>query len=294
MTNGSADSPERDFGFYVVGLFDILGQGKALEGLKKLPGTEEERNQYATHLQKTIRTVNSVRSLLGQFVDIFNQGRTNPKRHEGLLEEQRPIYDSLMNVEMKHWVFSDTIIMFAPIMVPMDKFSITPLLALLHAAAGTMIDKLSEGIVIRGGIDIGIGGQFWKGELYGPALAQAYHLESRVASWPRILVGDGVREYLDAWKADTSTQMLAVINQGLARKCRSYLSQDEDGQWILDYLGKDVQVRLSTNPPHAETLSKAFEFVKHEHQRFQTQGKQDLAFKFSQLKRYFESRIIPS
>ena len=45
---------------------------------------------------------------------------------------------------------------------------------------------LSEGIICRGGIEVGMAGEFLVGEIYGPALYQAYQLESERAQYPEL------------------------------------------------------------------------------------------------------------
>ena len=43
---------------------------------------------------------------------------------------------------------------------------------------------------LRGGIDVGLGLEITADEVYGPALERAHYLESRLADYPCVLVGD--------------------------------------------------------------------------------------------------------
>jgi hypothetical protein len=61
--------------------------------------------------------------------------------------------------------------------------------ALLQSCAGVFLACLSQGFICRGGIEVGIAGEFFQNEIYGPALYQAHRLESVEAQYPRIVVG---------------------------------------------------------------------------------------------------------
>ena len=80
---------------------------------------------------------------------------------------------------------------------------------------------LTEGILIRGAVVRG-GAYHHGGVLFGPAVVEAYELESEVAKYPRILVTDEVR--LNVWG----------YHQGLCKG--QLLEQDVDGCWFVNLL----------------------------------------------------------
>jgi hypothetical protein len=98
-------------------------------------------------------------------------------------------------------------IYFAPIWDGSVGNPIMTLHTLLSICAATFINTLSFGMVCRGGINTGIAGEFFTGEIYGPALADVYYLESRIADYPRIVVGDQLYLFLED----------LVKSQGLSR-----------------------------------------------------------------------------
>lgn len=101
------------------------------------------------------------------------------------------------------------------------------LIHLVHAQTVLIVD---EGIPIRGGVTVGKLVKSW-GQLYGPAIVRAYELESKIAKYPRIVVGKEVFEELamnsGLWVHDRTTDQEAV---------RSLLRQDDDGELFIDYL----------------------------------------------------------
>lgn len=48
----------------------------------------------------------------------------------------------------------------------------------------------------RAGVEVGLGTELDNGEIYGPVLYKAYELESKVAEYPRIVVGKELINYL--------------------------------------------------------------------------------------------------
>jgi hypothetical protein len=101
---------------------------------------------------------------------------------------------------------------------------------IIHMVHAQTILLADEGILIRGGITVGKLVKSW-GQLFGPAIVRAYELESKIAKYPRIVVGKEVFEELainpGLWVHDRKTDQEAV--RGLLRK-------DDDGELFIDYL----------------------------------------------------------
>jgi hypothetical protein len=92
-------------------------------------------------------------------------------------------------------------------------------LAAVHALASRF---LAEGILTRGGI---VRGEAYhhRRVVFGPAVIQAYNLESKVAKYPRILVDDSVRKKVWGY------HMGNIWNGQL-------LKRDRDGCWYINLL----------------------------------------------------------
>lgn len=116
--------------------------------------------------------------------------------------------------------FSDTLVLAAPIVRETD--DATEIGGLMRQAMWLQNDLLAEGFLARGGLSLGslhVSDQV----LFGPALVEAYDLESRAAVHPRIVLS----------RAAAETQ------RGTA--AGSMLMCDDDGQTFVDYLAATFQ-----------------------------------------------------
>jgi hypothetical protein len=89
---------------------------------------------------------------------------------------------------------------------------------------------IHRGVLVRGALTLGFVA-FDKGLLFGPALARAYEIESKIAKYPRIVVDDllitGLEE-IPALRAHSFEEEMKYL-EGTLRK-------DQDGVFFLDYL----------------------------------------------------------
>jgi hypothetical protein len=122
--------------------------------------------------------------------------------------------------------FSDTLVLASPVMSPLTEE--TAIIGLAEQAAWLQLDLLAAGFFVRGGLSLG---KFYirEGLIFGPALAQAYHLESQAATHPRIVLGREAehcqREALKASLEPHKSPQAAL------------LLSDGDGWTFINYLG---------------------------------------------------------
>jgi hypothetical protein len=116
--------------------------------------------------------------------------------------------------------FSDTLVLAAPIVRETDDTTETE--GLVRHASWLQNNLFAEGFFVRGGVSLG-SLHVSDHVLFGPALVEAYDLESRAAVHPRIVLS----------RAASATQ------RGTAGG--SMLMCDEDGQTFVDYLGAAFQ-----------------------------------------------------
>ncbi len=101
------------------------------------------------------------------------------------------------------------------------------LLGLVYA----QVSLIKEGILIRGGMTVGLIEKSY-GQLFGPALIRAYHLESKVAQYPRIVIDKVVFNELEknplmwVWDPVDEKQMIKCL-----------VRFDTDKVPFIDYLG---------------------------------------------------------
>jgi hypothetical protein len=162
----------------------------------------------------------------------------------------------------------------------------------LSSAAVVMIHSLAAKHALRGGIDVGLATEIAPGEIYGTALERAYVLESEVAKYPRIVIGDELWKYLNSVLAEfeKSTKPMAKSVTAIVRAIQKMIATDSDGKRILDYLGEFVF--QNSVPAHVdEAIRPAYEFVLSEQTRLIAEGDPKLIERYALLRSYFESRL---
>ena len=141
---------------------------------------------------------------------------------------------------------------------------------------------------IRGAIDIAWGVELHKGELYGAAVARAYELESEIAKYPRVVVGAEARKYLEYQNLNPDTDNFAVANKAFANLALSLLTQDEDGEWIVNYLGVPFRDAVTTQTQR-EMYPQALAFVEEQLQSHRQSSDAKLVERYERLQRYFKA-----
>lgn len=225
----------RRFGPYVVGVFDVLGQKRALY---QLPGGGDpdkiREGEIGEYLKNTVGRVLGVRKL---FTDQFAYSRRSMRR---ILESHNAttLQRRVFKPAIRHWGMSDS---YVVAVLPPDgtDFSIPSRLInvyrMLEASAAVWLLAMNRGLPIRGGIELGLGIDVGRREVYGHALAQAHWLESEVAQYPRVVVGMGLVGLLNSAAEETALrnqQETDMVHQ-LAGMCWDYLRQDEDGTFAV-------------------------------------------------------------
>lgn len=276
-------------GHYAVAFIDLLGQQEFLRNLHSLPNPEVPEDMDATreHLKNTYGVVTGMRKF---FSDSFEAYARKPKDINELTPEQRKEFGTLTNNPIKFQTFSDSVVIYMPLRTDTAKLPVRGIYGILGAAATTFTCCLAAGHPIRGGIDVGLGMDITKNEIYGPALSRAYTLESRIANYPRIVIGKELVSYLEALKDQFSTDVPAVIAKKMAKKCIECIAFDDDGHPFIDYLGESYR-NLFGEVVDATVIKKAYDQVLKFSAKYQSEKNSKLAFRYTLLRNYFEDRL---
>jgi len=274
-----------DIGFYCLAFIDILNQKEALRKIHKLPDTEEEKEEFITQWREAFGVVDTYRSSFDKFFEFHS--RPEQLNLPKLDREKTELMTRFLNYEIKKQLFSDTMIYYVSIMEHPDRLAVTGIYTMLLACAGTFLVTLSDGLVCRGGIEAGLAGEFYKGEVYGPALYHAHRLESEVAKYPRIVFGAEFLQYIEAELANPGQSLTDKYRRTMAQKCKNWLSHDTDGVTILDYAGSAAR---NTFPESGELVDKALAFAEAELDKFQREGNAKLSERYSLLRQYLTTR----
>jgi hypothetical protein len=280
----------------MVAFLDILGQKEAFEGVNGIPETDEQKEQLTNALKHTVGFVEHFRSWFNIFFDQVSQ----PINFQDIVPAEWLEHASQMSsskIITKH--FSDSLVVFIPLQTDTHHCSnVNSIYAALSACGAMFLLALFCKHAVRGGIEIGAGCTLESGEIYGPALNMAYHLESSVAQHPRIVVGGKLINYLLQRVNEKISNEFSEYCRSRARMCHSMIMEGHDGFPELNYLGDEfhelfavLKKPIGGKEPHVkEIITGAAEFIRFEKQRHIMRGDHKLAGRYSLLERYFIPR----
>ena len=275
---------------YVVCLLDVLNQKEHLNGWSKIPPDGILTPQFEDAMKKSVGRVQFVRE---QFEAYFRQFELMQSSAAWL-----PIYNLSVRQRFRECTlhtqqFSDTVIFYSPLVTKFGDENVESVCRILAACATIMMCALEKHIPLRGAVCIGPGLEFGKNDFYGPALAQAYELESKKAEYPRVVVSSELRDFLRSglFSKDSDVNQLNVF---LAEYCEDLLWDDLDGQIIVDFMGKTFSEIVDEDgkiaPPFQKVVLETRNFVTSEADRFQQSGNEKLALRYRRLHEYIQSR----
>jgi hypothetical protein len=266
-------------GHHLVAFLDVLGQRDKFRGLRLPTNADEEENVRAV-LRQTAGFVLDLRRVFHKQFEVFEKGAGMGAHTK---EPLRPNFVG----------FSDSFVTSVPLRNDGgDLVRVATCFSALAAAAIVMLASLASKHPLRGGIDVGLATEIGPGEIYGTALERAYLLESKIAQYPRIVIGDELFKYLNSVLAEFSkgetpvAKAITVITQKIMGLIATYT----DGKSILDYLGA-VVVESSAPEDKEHMVRPAYEFVLAEQKRLIAEGNAELINRYAMLRRYFESRL---
>jgi hypothetical protein len=276
--------------YYVVGFFDLLGQQEHLRNLQQLPN-KSDVDALAKTRDDLKNTYGAVSGMRKWFADAFQTYTRKSLASDSLTPEQTTMYLQMNNNPIQFQGFSDSMVVFLSLHDTVAaKVHPRGVLGIFSAAALTFIGSLGVGHPIRGGIDVGIGYQPNTGEIYGPALSRAYMLESKIANYPRIIVGDELIRYLTETRNQSATDAFATQSKSVAAECMNCLAYDDDGIPFVDYIGPYFREVLGTSDG-AKFVDMAYDHVIKFSNRFKEEKNSQLAFRYALLRNYFEARL---
>lgn len=277
-------------GTYVAGFFDLLGQQERLRNIRGIPTDNDEKGLAA--LRDQIRqSYGSVVGFRKMFSRSFEGFSTSSPDLSNLSDQQRAEFLECTAHDIRFQSLSDSVVVYTPALGPNQRISLKGILGLVGAAAGSMLGCLAAGIPMRGGIDIGIGLciNSENQEFYGPVLARAYELESKIAEYPRIVVGDGLFNFLHGYassNADDGEQKIAAV---VATACLEFIAEDVDGRNFVDFLGQGAR-RHFGETIDSTLVANAIRNVFESQEQAKICRNASLAFRYALLSDYCQAR----
>ena len=150
--------------------------------------------------------------------------------------------------------------------------------------------ELSRKVPLRGALSVGSCVELGIGDPYGPVLAEAHDIESKVACYPRIVVSGKAVEFAKADFSFCPIPRIDQLNKDFGRQCRALMCKDIDGQIIIDFLGKGMRDFYKCAGNILPVMD-AYRFVQSEARRFADSDNRKLAARYQLLLHYVESRL---
>jgi len=283
------------YGKYLVAFVDLLGQREQVMKLSAMPPTPEFRDSILNVLTTSAGRVKTVRENLKH---VFNDFRDRAVEKSALTRpEWKTAHFAALTEGFNFYQlgFSDSFVLGIPLSVD-DRFGFArssfAVSTALHAIALVTLKAMGEwGIPLRGGIDVGYGIDLYPNEIYGPASLCAYNLESEVAGYPRVVVGQGLLDELTRLEASQGTDWNSIASRQIAAKCREVLCHDPiDGLPMLNPLSKSV---LGMNRANPTAVPKAIQWAHAQLAVHEKVADGKVAEKYRRLLVYLEAETKP-
>lgn len=270
-------------GYFVVGLADVLGQSDRLLAYNDPPpeGLENREKQAALRSD----TLGPVRRFRKDFHDIFiNYEKTISKSPLNCITGPVGTFlDSLGSEPIGVHPFSDLVALSLPLASHRRSVPMEGIFLMIATSGMASLCSLYRGCPVRGGIELDVAWpiihQDAPSEIYGPALAKAYHLENQVAEYPRIVVGRNLCDFieLNAKLPDSNAP-----NRIYADLTRALLVTDDDGQAVINPYS-DWYREGDGGGKHHQMAERCFAFVSEEREKFRSCGNEKLMMRYSRL-----------
>ncbi len=276
------------FQHYLIVFCDHLGQRQKLRKLTGIPTTEEDQKKFIELTRESIGRVIQLRDTFKDYFEASKACETNVNRVRQELREE--FLSSQKRANLIYYGISDAVVIAVPLMSNDDDCAaINAVYDAFVATCGIGLLSLSIHLPMRAGIDVGIATQIEDKEIYGPALESAFYLESKLAEYPRFLVGKELLSYLYWVENKKYETRLGLVAKETARFCREMIIRDSDGRYMLDFLGNKIK-ESADGVIDKKLVADAHDFVISSHKHYSKTEDETLESRYFRLLRYFDSR----
>lgn len=285
-----ADNVSLSLSIYLVVYIDLLGQSAELEQVKEIPTTNEEKEAASKAFNKS---AGRVRRLRKSFEATMSELMSSYEQFKALVPEERRESFMKLQPQVNQIGLSDSFVVSVPLQERGEPEgparAASAVLNVLVGVCGISLWALSEGIPLRGGLQVGPAVELFPQEVYGAALLDAVQLESRVAEYPRTAVSPdvfGYFAYLEQLPRDTTFNVYAAQKAGQCR--RLICAAPDDGRPMLHMLSPEV---IKAAPEYEPLRVPAQTWVTSQVDRYRTEQDQKMMSRYSRLARYFETYV---
>jgi hypothetical protein len=195
---------------YCLAFIDLLGQREAVRDQELLPilKTDEEEQAFRAVIRNSIGAIIRLQHDAEIMVKAAINPRTDSPLRAKLSESEKTAWDEMSATRLTTQRWSDGLVSFVSLGDHEIRCVMNGVFAIFCLAGSLCLMGLANKRPIRGAIDVAWGVEILPGELYGPAVARAYELETTVAQYPRIVVGPRTVRFLENHKANTASDRL--------------------------------------------------------------------------------------
>lgn len=276
---------------YCVIFVDLLGHKKFLKDLSTCAPDEAQRR--VSELSEPLRlfkedALKRVKEVLDETANLINEQASKSSRPHLL----RSVNDITCGVQQ----FSDSTLIYVKMGSPVSYIVVNMLVEFI---VFRLLDNMSSGTPLRGGIAVGQGWELENNCLCGQVIADAYDLESKLSKWGRVTVSELFESRL------RSLCGLSEIVGGrwileFLRPLTSIIKIDIDGAYFLDYLNPAVAEMYRRNRFNdkwfVDRIKSGLAFINDQCDRFKSESPKSLesarlALRYDIMRGYWNSRI---
>lgn len=266
---------------YVAAFIDILGQQEQLKGCGLLPDSLDE---IMPIVRKTVGVVNWLQTSFNSYFVAMTETMSADSE---VPKEQQEATKELNKVELKFQRFSDGLLAFVSLYGEPRPEILNGLYCILGASGSICLTGLMQETPIRAGIDVGWGYELNKDELYGCVLLNAYSMERDIAQFPRVVLGEHVRAYLNLCIKVDGDDISRAYTRHIGSVCLELLGQDSHGVDFVDYLGPGFKKYIAyTLEP--KDYNDAYEYINEQIRHWDQLSNAKLSQRYMSLKEYFD------
>jgi len=271
---------------YCASFIDLLGQQDALKDQGILPDfkNEDDKKKFMDIVKNSIGAIEKLQSQ----VEVFRQRISNSSSIKSLSPDDKLLYDEMKKVKAKQQRWSDGLVLYSSLEDKKNKCPMNAILEIFFVSGTMCFLGLVNKQPVRGAIETSWGVELHNNELYGAVVANSYELESKIAQYPRIVVGQKTINYLNAYLVEpiNTEDKLFLYNRNLAQMCMNMTGIDQDGYHIVDYLGKTFTESV-THSQSQMLYKKAYLYICEQYELHKSNRNSKLALRYMWLRGYF-------
>lgn len=249
---------------YVSAFVDLLGLSSSLMKLEGLPisgaGTPESGGLVKDSIGEIIKFRQLVKLIFDRQVP---NEETLPELATLSAHDRLEFITSQSHGTAFRW-FSDCCLISVPSAEGHPERMMNGIYRLFVSLSAMSVFLLADGQPMRGGVEVGYGGDVGDGEVIASGLAKAYELESRVANYPRVAVGPHLQEVLQHPLEARGPARFSQITRSLRMKALAMLKPMENGEGLsfIDFLGPSMMEFFRGNATGSAFLDAAIRRVR--------------------------------